>query len=124
MSRTTDDWAALLDGTTEGPWESEADYAGGELITDPSRIICSDQKYIGRIHAPDGHLAAAAPEAVAEVVRLRREVSAFRDQMAKSAENYKAMYERDRDLELLLEAECDREIASILTRILKGDNDD
>lgn len=56
----------------------------------------------------------------AEVVRLRREVSEFRDQMIESAEQYEAMYDRCRDLDHLLAAEYDRQIASVLTHILEG----
>lgn len=50
----------------------------------------------------------------AEVVRLRREVSEFRDQMIESAEQYEA-------LDHLLAAEYDRQIAEVLTRILEGE---
>lgn len=62
--------------------------------------------------------------ALTEAVRLRREVAAFRDQMIKSAERYKAMYDGGEDIELLLDADYDRQIAHVLNRILNGDTDD
>ena len=59
--------------------------------------------------------------ALAEVVRLRREVAAFRDQMTKSAERYKSFYDGGDDTKHLEDADYDRQIANVLTRILNGD---
>lgn len=68
MTRTTDDWAALLDGTTPAPWGWEWDQgilaitgASGEAVAIDADIRDSD-------------VLAASPEAVAEVIRLREKL--------------------------------------------------
>lgn len=119
----THEWEALLDGTTPGPWKVYNEDSTMILDADDTSVLDLDERYL--THKPsDVRLASHAPAAVAEVIRLRREAAALRDQMTKSAERRKAMYDQGRDLDSLLDAASDWEIASILTRILDGDTDD
>lgn len=79
MSRTIREWQALLDGTSSGDWE--AGEGGVEIfaVTDRSRSFVADAgshllSCQGEALAEarkDAGLIAAAPEAVAEVIRLR-----------------------------------------------------
>lgn len=85
MTRTTDEWAALLDGTTPGPWFANVRGFGrieniGPISTGFSigdGLECDED---------DAELAALAPEAVAEVVRLRRELEELREVFVRAAE--------------------------------------
>lgn len=136
---TTQDLEHLLNEATPGPWEVETipelRYSNGETWEELGHHVVYGEN--GPLFATDEQtweeakryqdneanirLAAHAPAAVTEVVRLRREIAAFRDQMTKSSEEYKAMYDRGRDLDHLLAAEYDDQIAYVLTRILEGE---
>ena len=80
MSRTTQEWEALLEGATPGPWVwiDEPDDADTQYIIDwvtGGMCLSLDTIGSGSAYKPsDPVLAAVAPEAVAEVVRLRREL--------------------------------------------------
>lgn len=116
----THEWEALLDGTTEGQWTGIAD-EDTTCITTPDGVLIDVDEHWSSCSEADVRLAAYAPAAVAEVVRLRREVAAFRDQMTKSAERYKSFYDGGDDTKHLEDADYDRQIANVLTRILNGD---
>lgn len=127
MTRTTDEWQQLLDGTTEGPWEwiDEPGDADAQYIIDwntGNMCLSVDAIGSGSSYRPsDPLLAAAAPEAVAEVVRLREELEALRRACIESAE------EAERKAEVayipdpyVAVAETERDTADIITRILDG----
>lgn len=118
--RTTDQWQQLLDGTTTGPWghyvprgaDGHYDPVFGDV---PGDEICLVKR------PADWHLIAAAPEAVAEVVRLREELKALRRACIESAE------EAERNAEVayipdpyVAVEEAERDTADIITRILDG----
>ena len=127
MSKTTQEWQQLLDGTTEGPWEwiDEPDDADAQYIVDcnTGRMCLSvDAIGSGSAYVPsDPLLAAAAPEAVAEVVRLREELEALRRACIESAEEAgrKAEVAYIPDPYVAVE-EAERDTADIITRILDG----
>ena len=118
--RTTDEWQSLLDGVAEGPWEARQDghdpvWMIGRLGDNPARIV-GDGYGEG-----NARLIAAAPEAVAEVVRLREELEALRRACIESAE------EAERNAEVayipdpyVAVEEAERDTADIITRILEG----
>lgn len=118
MSKTTQEWQQLLDGTTGGPWEwiDEPDDAHAQYIVDrKTGRMCISVEAIGfgSVYEPsDPLLAAAAPEAVAEVVRLRRELEQLRDM-------YDALATGDCAV-----ASQHRNSRDALTRILEGDSND
>ena len=117
----THEWEALLSECADS-WELGDAYAdGSRLLLEEGSVIGTINMHITHVHE---EVAAAAPAAVAEVVRLRREVSAFRDYMNRYAEQYKSLYDLDRNPDLLMDAECYWEIASNLTRILEGGTDE
>lgn len=78
--RTTDEWDALLKGRSEGTWYAtdEGDNGSDLIIDETGRSLLTVDElaegWVGFATVPDGKLAAAAPEAVAEVVRLRSEI--------------------------------------------------
>ena len=72
MSRTTQEWKALLEGTTEGPWGWRWDEGLLAIIGPDGQTVAIDAD------VRDSDALAAAPEAVAEVVRLRRELETMR----------------------------------------------
>ena len=118
--RTTDEWQALLDGTTPGPWghyvprgtDGHYDPVFGDVPGDEISLVK---------RPADWHLIAAAPEAVAEVVRLREELEALRRACIESAE----VSERNAEVAHVPDvyvgvAETERDTADIITRILDG----
>lgn len=104
MSRTTEQWEALLDGTTEEPWVI------GATLKDPL-VDVSAGTY------EDALLAAHAPAAVAEVVRLRR---AF-GEWATSLEGLSVEMETEG---YRMNAEQVRSVVKGIRHILKGGNDE
>lgn len=81
MTRTTADWQALLDGATElapAPWES---FEHESFIRD-----CDNEPVIGYevscTTSEELALIASAPEAVAEVIRLREELEGLQEEMS------------------------------------------
>lgn len=68
MSRTTQEWEALLEGTTEGPWGWRWDEGLLAIIGPDGQTVAIDAD------VRDSDALAAAPDAVAEVIRLRREL--------------------------------------------------
>lgn len=118
--RTTDEWQTLLDGVAEGPWEARQDghdpvWMIGRLDDNPARIA-------GDGYGPgNARLLAAAPEAVAEVIRLREELEALRRNCIESAEvcDRYAEVEHVPDIYVGV-AEAERDTADIITRILDG----
>lgn len=79
MSRTTDQWEALLEGTSSGNWVVRVGGVEVFAVTDHSRSFVADagshllscQGEALTEARKDAVLIAAAPEAVAEVIRLR-----------------------------------------------------
>ena len=104
MTRTTEQWEQLLEGTTPGPWEIETipemRYAHGEtweelgyhtVCGEHGPLFATDEQTVEEAEQYDDNeanirLAAHAPEAVSEVIRLRREIEAVRDDYQRSAE--------------------------------------
>ncbi|MGP6175417.1 hypothetical protein [Corynebacterium sp. A21] len=105
MSRTTEQWEALLEGATEGPWKWDSHRVPTLYGTIPSstgdyefQVDVLDADHDGgcgcrqacelELHVSDADkaLLAAAPESVAEVVRLRRELEEVRHDMQLLAE--------------------------------------
>ena len=73
--RTTADWRALLDGATPGPWwdTSQCNVTAKEgLVAYVSNREGADPGEVTALS--DATLIAAAPEAVAEVIRLRESI--------------------------------------------------
>ena len=97
--RTTDDWEALLDGTTPGPWGCRWDEGHLAIVGPDEEAIAFDAD------ERDSNLIVAAPEAVAELMRLRRELEELRDDYRTRPYPY-------------------GEVARDLTRILEGHNDE
>lgn len=100
--RTTDEWQALLDGWVH---DKQSDTLLGSWVRS-TQIKKQEQ---------------AAPEAVAEVVRLREELEALRRACIESAE----VSERNAEISHFREvheevAETERDTADIITRILEG----
>lgn len=111
MTRTTDDWATLLDGTTPAPWGWEWDQgilaitgASGEAVAIDADIRDSD-------------VLAAAPEAVAEVIRLREELE-------ERIRVWLIVADKLDDRGLAAEADVARTHANELTSILNGDTNE
>ena len=110
----THEWEALLDSTTEGPWEA-ADEHDDMGITGPDGLTLIDvNEYWSRCTRADLTLAAHAPAAVAEVVRLRRAIARLRD-------TYAAPDDPGDDYGRGMEAAY-QIAADALTRILEGGN--
>ena len=115
----THEWEALLDGTTPGPWAGIAD-ENTTCITTPDGVLIDVDEHWSSCSEADARLAAHAPAAVAEVVRLRREIEAVRDD-----------YQRSADVDRLLsqfsiapmEPVFD-DLVDALTRILEGNTDE
>ena len=108
MIRTTDEWASLLDGTTPAPWGWEWDQgilavtgASGEAVAIDADIRDSD-------------VLAAAPEAVAEVIRLRKELE-------ERIRVWLIVADKLENRGLAAEADVTRIHANELTRMLNGD---
>lgn len=128
MSMDTNAWKALLEGTEPGPWRAS-------LLADGIEHEDGSSNYRGGIY-PEGQgsppilvtngmdkqnarLIAAAPAAVAEVVRLRRELEQLRDDLGQ------ANYGGQDDVSWYLQgqvAEAERVGRQIIT-ILEGNNE-
>lgn len=100
--RTTDQWEALLDG-----WVYDKQ---------PDKLLGARERF-AKVREQEK----AAPEAVAEVVRLREELEALRRACIESAE------EAERNAEVayipdpyVAVEEAERDTADIITRILDG----
>lgn len=79
--RTTDEWEALLDGTAVGPWEAKQH--GREEVISICTTVHTPKRFVGDIYGErNARLVAAAPEAVAEVIRLHRAAEALRVSLA------------------------------------------
>lgn len=107
---TTDEWEALLAGTTPAPWRWYWDYGIIALEGADTMPVATD------LHVHDSDLLAAAPTSVAEVVRLRRAITDLRDA-------YAAPDDPGDDYGRGMEAAY-QIAARDLTRILEGDNDE
>lgn len=68
---TPDKARELLDNATPGPWEAWDTYSNGTPRQDTSRQMRAGDQYLGIMHAPDAHLAAAAPDLAKLVAGLR-----------------------------------------------------
>lgn len=125
MGRTTDEWAELLVGTTEGPW-----HAGKRGIDGPdyAEVLTAETETRGSGYMSyevpllagdrldrDLPLAAAAPDAVAEVIRLRRALTDLRDEYLEHIADYD---------ESTVTHVCYGTAADDLDRILNGDTYD
>ena len=108
----THEWEALLDGTTPGPWEAREDHGGMNLFAGSERVFGSDSCGDVSGQEEDVRLAAHAPAAVAEVIRLRKAIATMRDRHL--AQIAAASYITDD----VLNAQF---IADDLTRILEGE---
>ena len=125
--RTTDEWQALLDGVAEGPWEARQDgrdpvWMIGRLGDNPARIV-GDGYGEG-----NARLLAAAPESVAEVVRLRRAFEEFigelNDDLAhEGIEDYGDIDDAWPSMQEYGELTVKLAHRNILTHILEGHND-
>lgn len=81
MRRTTEQWEALLDGTADGPWEVKR--YDRELVASICTTVHDPKRYVGDIYGEwNARLVAHAPEAVAEVIRLRKAMESLRDSLA------------------------------------------
>lgn len=124
--RTTQEWEALLDGASKTPWVANphgnifasVDGRKPEMDEpyDPQREIVIgrfDAHHVDRdvLNPANSKLAAVAPEAVAEVVRLRREMEELRDEIQGRALTQR----RNREL---VAAVAGHETAKKITRIL------
>lgn len=113
--RTTDEWEALLEDTPPAPWKS---YALERHPNSDTYIIGADGRRVAGSDRSDAavphgstDLVTAAPEAVAEVVRLRRALEQLRDM-------YDALATGDCAV-----ASQHRNSRDALTRILEGGTD-
>lgn len=112
----THEWEALLSECADS-WEL------GDTYADGPRQLLEDGSVIGTIAmhiSQHEEVVAAAPAAVAEVIRLRREIEAVRDD-----------YQRNADVDRLLSqfsiapmAPVFDDLVDALTRILEGDTDE
>ena len=110
--RTTESWEALLDGTTPGPWGCRWDEGHLAIVGPDEEAIAFDAD------ERDSNLIVAAPEAVAEVVRLREEL----DQMRRDAD--KALKSRWGSSSYAEDIPTLRETSERAARILKGGDDE
>ena len=110
----THEWEALLDGTTPGQWTGIAD-EDTTCITTPGGVLIDVDEHWSSCTGADVRLAAHAPAAVAEVIRLRKEIAEREAEERATAEGefYPAHV---RDL-------C-RAYADELACILEGDTDE
>ena len=107
----THEWEALLDGTTEGPWTGIAD-EDSTCITTPDGVLIDVDEHWSSCSEADVRLAAHAPAAVAEVVRLRKAIAELAEEERDTAD--------DEFFPVHLRDLC-RAYADDLTRILEGD---
>lgn len=82
----TDEWEALLEGTTPGPWVVRTNAAGDIWLEGPAPEYGSLPPQPFEVcfyhNLKDVEVAATAPTAVAEVVRLRQAMTRLRDAYA------------------------------------------
>ena len=110
----THEWEALLDGTTEGQWTGIAD-EDTTCITTPGGVLIDVDEHWSSCSEADVRLAAHAPAAVAEVIRLRKAIAALEaEERATADDEFYSNHLRDL---------C-RAYADDLTRILEGDADE
>lgn len=79
MHRSTESWEALLEGATPGPWRWYWDNGIMSLDGADTMPVATN------LHVYDSDLLAAAPEAVGEVVRLRRELEELATSLGRKA---------------------------------------
>lgn len=106
--RSTAEWETALEGATPGPWMYNGLFEGviaGDDIT-PKIIAQARYPLIPEVMRSDMSLIASAPEAVAEVVRLRRELETLRRDMRRQPSNALAS-----------------EVGNAITIILEGTNE-
>ena len=148
MRRTTEQWEALLDGTTDGPWEVETipelRYSNGEtweelgyhvVYGENGPLFATDEQTVEdaeqyQDNEANIRLAAHAPAAVAEVVRLRRALEAQLKELSDELEAEGVETHDDIDgtwhsMPMQRYGELSEMIdqRNFLTRILEGDND-
>lgn len=111
----THEWEALLDGTTPGPWTGIAD-ENTTCITTPDGVLIDVDEHWSSCSEADVRLAAHAPAAVAEVIRLRRAFEELRDFCA---QGWSGASPYTRGMKDAYEG-----VADDLTRILEGDTDE
>jgi hypothetical protein len=85
--RSTAEWEAALDGTTEGKWiQAQGVEVWAEGDNGVNLYVGSAYRHNGSLE-DNARLFALAPEAVAEVVRLRRELETLRRDMRHQPSN-------------------------------------
>ena len=112
----TDEWEALLEGTTPGPWEATDERDDMGIIGPDGFTLIDVSEGLSRCTRADLALAAQSPTSVAEVVRLRQAMTRLRD-------SYAAPDDPGDDYGRGMEAAY-QIAAHDLTRILEGDNDE
>ena len=115
----THEWEALLDGTTPGPWEATDERDDMGIIGPDGFTLIDVNEYWSRCTRADIDLAAAAPEAVSEVIRLRKTIAAVRDDYKRSAEADSLGHFNTVPLIPVF-----NDLADVLTRILEGDTNE
>lgn len=84
MSRTTGQWKQLLEGATPGPWEHDGESGvrgprePDDLGRGPALLAAMQMPHRQPRKRHNAALMAAAPEAVAEVIRLRKGIESLR----------------------------------------------
>lgn len=119
MRRTTEQWEELLDGITPGEWEAREDHGGMNLFAGSERVFGSDSCGDVSGAEEDVRLAAVAPEAVAEVIRLRKAIESLRAfvdgfPLVPPLVGMGSIEDRAREMQSAA--------SDALTRILEGDN--
>lgn len=118
--RRTDHWEVLLDDTTPGPWMVHSDDDITEVLGYDREGRAGIYPVIDTYDFRDAPLIAAAPEAVAEVVRLRRELEELaHGAYVMASQHYCTGGKRYDDL-----GSTEQSYYEALTRILEGGNDD
>lgn len=125
MPRTTAEWQAMLDRATEGPW-----YPYDDDWDDKPLVVNDEGRELGwgdqlRVSLESGDithdraLIAAAPEAVAEILRLRLELEELHKKFVEGAD----MHAPGRTLEDPIVANIYQLLEAELRRILEqGEN--
>lgn len=122
----THEWEALLDGTTPGPWEVAGCHTTWARTGPDSLLPELSRRLTVTLTTPaegtnlaatkeDARLAAHAPAAVAEVIRLRKAIAELEAEERATAE--------DEFFPVHLRDLC-RAYADDLYRILEGDTDE
>ena len=82
----THEWEELLDGTAVGPWEAEQH--GNEPVMSICTTVHDPKRFVGDIYGEgNARLAAHAPAAVAEVIRLRKAIAVLEAEERATAED-------------------------------------